>query len=238
MARVIILSGAGISVESGISTFRDGGGIWDNHNISEVCNFDSLEKNEEKTIAFYDQQRVSLQGKKPNYAHKVVAELKLKYKDDIAVVTQNVDDLFERAGLFNGEVLHLHGFLTHVRCMNVHCNRFFNIFYNEQSKANNGYCPACQSKFRPDVVFFGEPVPLYMLLNKELIDCEMLVIIGSSGKVMPFNNVVNCVPYTILNNLEKSLYIDDTLFTKVIYDKATKAISEIKNDIERFLSKN
>lgn len=96
MAKVVILSGAGISAESGISTFRDEDGLWENHRIEDVCTNGCLITNREQTIKFYDMLRVGLKDKEPNYAHKVIAKLKDKYKDEIAVITQNVDDLFEK----------------------------------------------------------------------------------------------------------------------------------------------
>lgn len=110
MAKVLILSGAGISAESGISTFRDSGGLWEEYDVSIVCNYDSMQKHEDITIEFYDKRRAELESKAPNYAHKRVADLKKQYGKDIAVITQNVDNLFEKAGLKSDEVIHLHGF--------------------------------------------------------------------------------------------------------------------------------
>ena len=109
MAKIIILSGAGISAESGISTFRDEDGLWENHKIEDICVSGCLDFNRDNTIKFYDMLRVNLKDKKPNYAHEVVAKLKTKYPDDIAVITQNVDNMFEKANC--KDVLHLPGFL-------------------------------------------------------------------------------------------------------------------------------
>lgn len=236
MARVVILSGAGISAESGISTFRDAGGLWDEYNVKDVCNYDSLDKNEDLTIEFYDKRRAELATKEPNHAHKTIAKLKDKYKEDIAVITQNVDNLFEKAGLLRDDVIHLHGFLTEVRCRNTQCNLTFDIGYKKQEEAFNGKCPTCSSKLRPNIVFFGEEAPLYDTLYKELNNCELLVIIGTSGTVINTDFLVGYVKRSILNNLEPSESIFDELYSKVMYQPATKAINEIATDIDNLLN--
>lgn len=231
MAKVIIFSGAGVSAESGISTFRDSDGLWEEHDIEVVCYYDSLEKNEAVTIEFYDKLRAGIEDKQPNYAHTQIAKLKDKYPNDIAIITQNVDNLFEKAGI--EDTIHLHGFLREIRCRE--CEEVFDIGYAPQSSAFNGQCPSCSGKLRPNIVFFGESAPLYKSLNSELQDCEFFVVIGSSGIVIGVNTIANFVEHSILNNLEPSDAIMDNLFKKVIYDKASNAIDEIVEDIERFL---
>lgn len=236
MSKVVILSGAGISAESGISTFRDTGGLWEEYEVSVVCNHDSLEKNEALTIEFYDKRRAELENKKPNYAHKVIAKLKQKYPNEIAVITQNVDDLFEKAGLKKDEVIHLHGFMTEIRCRDSFCNCIFEIGYKNQNDFKTTKCPKCNSKLRPNIVFFGEMAPMYEELNNQIENCEMIVVIGTSGNVIGVNTLATFIKYSILNNLEQSSAIDDKLFGKVIYNKATKAIDEIAKEIENFLN--
>jgi len=199
-----------------------------------VCNYDSLEKNEALTIEFYDKRREDLADKKPNHAHRVVTSLKQKYQDEIAVITQNVDDLFEKAGLSSRDVIHLHGFLPELRCRE--CDAIFNISYEKLSTFNSGRCPECTSKLRPNIVFFGEAAPKYELLTQHLYSCEFLVIIGTSGNVIEVNHMANAVDISILNNLEPSWMINEKNFTKVIYDKATIAIDAINDEIEKFLS--
>ncbi len=235
MAKVIILSGAGISAESGISTFRDSGGLWDNYDVSVVCNYDSLEKNEQLTLEFYDKRRLDIKDKKPNDAHYVIKELKKKYPNEIAVITQNVDNLFEKAGMNIDEVIHLHGFLPEVRCVDEYCSRVYNIEYDSIESCNGAICNDCGSKLRPNIVFFGEMAPLYEKLNEELNDCEMFVVIGTSGNVIGVNTIANFVDFSILNNLEPSDAIEENLFSKVIYDNASVAIHQISDDIEEFL---
>jgi len=235
MARVLILSGAGISAESGISTFRDSGGLWDEYDVSVICQADSLEKNEALTLEFYDKRRAELVDKEPNHAHKVVAQIKQKYKDDVAIITQNVDNLFEKAGLTHDEVIHLHGFMTEVRCRNPQCNLTFDIGYKKQEDAFNGKCPTCSTKLRPNIVFFGEAAPMYEKLYKEINDCELLVVIGTSGNVINTDTLTNYVKRSILNNLEPSDAIFDELYTKVLYQKATLAVDEIASDIDSLM---
>ena len=235
MARVLILSGAGISAESGISTFRDSGGLWDEYDVSVICQADSLDKNEALTVEFYNKRRAELESKEPNHAHKVVAQLKEKYKDDIAVITQNVDNLFEKAGMPHEDVIHLHGFMTEVRCRNSECNLTFDIGYKNQENAFNSKCPTCHTKLRPNIVFFGEAAPMYEKLYHELNDCELFVVIGTSGNVVNTDSLTNYVKRSILNNLEPSDAIFDELYTKVLYQKATLAIDEIAEDIDELM---
>ena len=237
MARVIILSGAGISAESGISTFRENDGLWEEYDVAVVCNYDSLQNNEKLTVEFYDKRRAELKDKKPNHAHKVIAKLKEKYKDDIAVITQNVDNLFEKAGISHTDLIHLHGFMTEVRCQNEQCNLIFDIGYKNQKDAFNGKCPTCSAKLRPNIVFFGESAPKYAELYKELNDCELFVVIGTSGYVINTDSLVVYAESSILNNLEPSEAIYDALYSKVLYKPATQAIDEIAEDIQEFLNR-
>ena len=232
MAKVLILSGAGISAESGISTFRDSDGLWENHKISEVCTAGCLDTNGEATKHFYDDRRKDIADKKPNYAHKLIVELKQKYPKEIAVLTQNVDDLFEKAGMQSQDIVHLHGFLKELTCRE--CGEIFNIGYQKQDDFAM-HCPTCRGELRPNIVFFSEPAPLYAELTKELNECSLVVIIGTSGNVLDVTYFAQLTDESILNNLEPSDAIDDTYFTKVYYAKATEAIAEIAEYIEDFL---
>ena len=231
MAKVIILSGAGISAESGISTFRDEDGLWENHNIEDICTSGCLDFNRENTIKFYDMLRVNLKDKEPNYAHIVVSQLKNKYPNDIAVITQNVDDMFERAGC--KDILHLHGFLQELRCGK--CNTILNIEYEEQFDKHEN-CPNCNNLLRPNIVFFGENAPKYEDMYKKFDDCEVFVVIGTSGAVIYTDMFLNPqIKLSILNNLQESPFINDSVYSKVLYKKATLAIDEIASDIEEYL---
>ncbi|WP_152633142.1 SIR2 family NAD-dependent protein deacylase [Aliarcobacter butzleri] len=235
MAKVIILSGAGISAESGISTFRDSNGLWENHKISDICIKGCFENNRENTIKFYDKLRTNLKDKKPNHAHNVIAALKNKYPNDIDIITQNIDDLFEKAKC--RDILHLHGFLKELVC--VKCEEIINIGYEEQLNKFED-CPECKNPLRPNIVFFNEPTPNYEYLYDKLKDCEVLVVIGSSGAVVNTDFFVldSSIKMSILNNLEHSVYLNENLYSKVLLKKATEAIDEIANDIEEYLNKD
>ena len=199
MSKVLILSGAGISAESGISTFRDSDGLWEKHRIEDVCAAGCLDTNGDATRAFYDARRADIEDKEPNYAHKVIVELKHTYPNDIAVLTQNVDDMFEKAGMQPGEIVHLHGFLRELRCRA--CEEVFEIGYKKQDECFNSQCPECGGEMRPNIVFFGEAAPLYSNLTQALNQCELIVIIGTSGNVLDVTYFAQLTDKSILNNL-------------------------------------
>ncbi len=233
MAKIVILSGAGLSAESGISTFRDSGGLWEEYDVSVVCNHDSLDINKDITIEFYNKRRSELEDKEANHAHKVIAQLKSEYPNDIAVITQNVDNLFEKAQMKSDEVIHLHGFMPEIRCRE--CEKVYDIGYKKLQDFNDGQCLECSADLRPNIVFFGESAPMYERLNAEISNCELFIVIGTSGEVVGVNSIAQYVTRSILNNLEPSRAIEDSLFSKVLYMKATEAIDEIAKEIDDFL---
>jgi len=235
--KIVIFSGAGISAESGIKTFRDSDGLWENHNIEDICNQYTWEQNYVKVHKFYNQRRVQLGNVEPNEAHKTIANIKKKYKNDCIVVTQNIDDLFERAGCKN--VIHVHGELTKMHCMG--CKYIFDIGYKEFNTGDE--CPRCKNThIKPYVVFFGGEAPKYMNMYDafEYLQNEnsIAVVIGTLGNVIQINanlEIMECKK--ILNNLEKSQYIDDSQFNRVYYENAISAAKKIEADIENFWRK-
>jgi NAD-dependent deacetylase len=188
-----------------------------------------LSWNRENTLTFYDARRAQLGDVVPNAAHEAIAKLQQRYPKDIAIITQNVDDLFERAGC--KDVLHLHGFLPNLRCEK--CSSTQAVGYEKQERSLT--CKVCGGSLRPDIVFFGDPAPMYQYLYEAMEDCKCLIIIGSSGNVVGMDHFAKSIKHSILNNLEKSSAIDEKVYTKVIYKKATEAIDEIVKDIEFFL---
>lgn len=235
MAKVVVLSGAGISAESGLATFRESDGLWENYSVDAVCSVGCLVTNRQQTLDFYDQRRAQLKDAQPNKAHKVLAKLKNRHPDEIAIITQNVDNLFEKAGLEHESIIHLHGYLPKVAC--EECGYVYEIGYEKSSVYNGGKCPKCGSNaIRPYIVMFGEAAPMYTKLDEELQDCVLLVVIGTSGVVIGVNTMAYFAERSILNNLEPSEAINDAYFDKVIYDKATNAIDEIAYEIESLLT--
>ena len=236
--KIIIFTGAGISAESGISTFRDADGLWENHEIEEVCTQSSWKKNFELVHRFYNQRRAEMASVLPNRAHQVVAKIKEKYQDDCLVLTQNVDDLFERAGVES--LVHLHGEATKMHC--TACGNIWDIGYGIFDTQSDR-CPKCNSLkgVKPHIVFFGGEAPMYQELYKSIeymkSSSSIIVVIGTMGNIIPISDVIKLFPCKkILNNLESSEYIDGTLFDKVYYEKATTALPKIEEDIVQWFA--
>jgi len=227
--KVYILSGAGLSAESGIKTFRESDGLWENYSIEEVCSTAGWARDRQKVTKFYDDRRADLESKEPNYAHIRLAKLKNKYPKNITMLTQNVDNMLEKAGC--EEVLHLHGTLTDLRC--EECEFTFPIGYKNQEGA---VCPKCNGSIvRHNVVMFGESAPAYEYLRKLYNEAEMVVVIGTSGNVIDTAYIAQLVENSVLNNLDVDVN-HDQYFSKKLYLPATQAVDEIFELVEAFLS--
>ncbi len=183
----MISTGAGISAESGISTFRDAGGLWENYPVMEVASADGFRKNPELVHKFYNARRRDLLTKIPNAAHKALVDLEKDY--DVRVITQNVDDLHERAGSKN--VLHLHGELMKMR--SVSDPDYIEPLDMEHLETT----PATRGKrgdlMRPHIVFFQEPVPNIELAMEWAYEADIFVVIGTSLAVYPAAGLMQCV---------------------------------------------
>jgi len=226
--KVYIVSGAGLSAESGIKTFRDSDGLWENYRIEEVCSTAGWAKDRQKVTHFYDARRADLASKEPNHAHQCLAKLKEKYPKNIFMLTQNVDNMLEKAGCEG--VVHLHGTLTDLRC--ERCKHVFPIGYKPQ---NNATCPECDGTVvRHNVVMFGENAPAYEYLRKLYNEADMIVVIGTSGQVIDTAYMAQLVDYSILNNLDRD-FNHDQYFTKTFYLPATEAIEDIVKLVEEYL---
>lgn len=175
--KVAVLTGAGISAESGLRTFRDSGGLWEQYNIDEVASYDGWIRNPALVMDFYNKRRSQLKEVKPNPAHFALARLEEKY--DVRIVTQNVDDLHERGGSTN--VLHLHGELTKARSVK-YPELVYTIGYSEIKIGD-----LCEkgSQLRPHIVWFGEEVPLMQDAAQIIEQADILLIIGTSLQVYP-----------------------------------------------------
>lgn len=177
--KVVILTGAGISAESGLKTFRGNDGLWENEPIDIVATPEGYEKERTRVKNFYNKLRLGLPNFSPNKAHIALAALEEKLGDSFLLITQNVDDLHERAG--SKRVLHMHGELLKLRC-EKNPNHVFD-FSQEESEATT--CPICNASTRPHIVWFGEK-PLYMNeIEGALKECKHFVYIGTSSVVYP-----------------------------------------------------
>ncbi|MCD2315360.1 NAD-dependent deacylase [Sphingomonas sp. IC-11] len=176
---IVILTGAGISAESGLATFRGPGGLWEGHRVEDVCTPEALAADPDLVHRFYDLRRAALGGVQPNAAHQALARLDDMWRGDLLIVTQNVDDLHERAGA--RRLLHMHGELTSALC--AACGE--RVGWSDPLPHGSS-CLAChQPALRPDIVFFGEMPYGMSQIEDALSGCDLFVSIGTSGAVYP-----------------------------------------------------
>ena len=177
---IVVLTGAGISAESGIRTFRDSNGLWENHSIDEVATPEGYYRNPGLVQTFYNQRRQQLSEVKANKAHKALAKFEQQFTGKWLLVTQNVDDLHEQAGSNN--LIHMHGELLKVRCKDSD-----QVFDWHKDVSPETRCPCCNraGNLRPHIVWFGE-MPLEMeRIYQALAECDLFISIGTSGNVYP-----------------------------------------------------
>lgn len=175
----MVLTGAGISAESGISTFRASDGLWENHRVEDVATPEGFERNPELVHRFYNERRAAALNAKANPAHIALAKFEAIFDGKILLITQNVDGLHERSGSRN--LLHIHGQLDQMKC--ALCDKFWS-FLGDSTPSDK--CPFCaENSTRPDIVWFGE-MPYHMeRIWEALDDCDLFVAIGTSGNVYP-----------------------------------------------------
>jgi len=181
---IVILTGAGVSAESGIDTFRTAGGLWERYRPEDVATPQAFARDPDLVLGFYDMRRAAIQEKQPNEAHRALGRLDAEWTGDLLIVTQNIDDLHERGGAHR--VLHMHG-----QHLNAWCTACDVKSPWRGSLADRPPCPACgEAALRPDVVWFGE-IPYRMdAIHAALRDCDLFVSIGTSGAVYPAANFV------------------------------------------------
>lgn len=182
---VVVLSGAGVSAESGIKTFRDAGGLWEGHDVMEVASPEGWRKNRELVLDFYNQRRRQLMEVQPNQAHFALVELEDKYHTH--VVTQNIDDLHERAG--SSQVVHLHGEL-----MKARSSLDPDLVYHWPKDISSSDKCERGSQLRPHVVWFGEAVPMMMTAAQLVAESHHVIIVGTSMQVYPAAGLVGLAP--------------------------------------------
>lgn len=227
--KIVVLTGAGVSAESGISTFRDSGGLWENYDIMEVASIQGWYNNKKLVLDFYNQRRRQLKDVEPNAAHFALAELEKHF--DVTIITQNVDNLHERAGSKN--IIHLHGLLTQAKST-AHPGFIYDIGYND---INLGDKCEKDSQLRPNIVWFGEPVPMMYEAGKIAEQADIFLVIGTSLVVYPaaglldyvkpasLKYIIDPVKPSVYNQSENLLFIEDKASVgtpKLVYDLIEK----------------
>lgn len=221
MKHIVVLSGAGVSAESGIKTFRDSDGLWENHRVEDVASIEGWYRNPKLVLDFYNARREQLSTAEPNEAHKIIAELEKDFK--VTVVTQNVDNLHERAGSTN--IIHLHGELTKIRPED-----------RDGDVRDIGYAPIRLGEkdergvqLRPHIVWFGEAVPMIEKAAKEVEKADILIIVGTSLVVYPAAGLIHYIrrgtPVFLVDPKEISLNYNK--FTQ-IQEPATVGMGKLK----------
>ncbi len=219
--RIVVLSGAGLSAESGLSTFRDDEGIWAQHRIEDVATPEAFRRNPERVHDFYNRRRSGVLTVEPNAAHQALARLEADFRGTVLTVTQNIDPLHERAGTSN--LVHIHGEILRAFC--VYCKVRIDCHTDLHCEQ---ICSACSRAggMRPDVVWFGE-MPYHLdVVYEDLAQCDLFVSIGTSGHVYPAANFVaealSGGAHTIELNLEPSERA--SMFDEVRYGFATEIV--------------
>ena len=218
--RMVILTGAGISAESGLKTFRDSDGLWEGHDIHEVATPEAFAHNPALVQRFYDERRAQLKTVEPNAAHHAIARLQREYPGTVTLITQNVDDLHERAG--SPSVIHMHGELFSAWCTGCNARMRWTLGLSGQPP-----CPRCnQPRLRPDIVWFGE-IPYYQdEIHEALANVELFAAIGTSGVVYPAAGYGQAArlhgAQTALLNLDAG--VDNAYFDEVHAGPATEIV--------------
>lgn len=227
MKKLVVFTGAGISQESGIKTFRDSGGLWEDYNIADVCSPEAWKKDPELVLEFYNKRRKQALEAKPNRGHEIIAELEKHF--EVQIITQNIDDLHERAGSTN--VLHLHGEITKARSIGtekVYTIGNKSIFLN--NLCNDGH------QLRPHIVWFGEDVPNMLIAEDIVKTADIFLIIGSSLNVYPAAGLVyqtpdDCPKYLVDPSVDIETKSINNL--TIINEKATTGLAIVASILEK-----
>ena len=221
MKHIVVFTGAGISAESGLGTFRDSGGLWDNYRIEDVATPEAFKRDPTLVLGFYNIRRKQLLESDPNNAHISLNKLCEKFK--LSIITQNVDDLHERSG--SVDVLHLHGHLRQAR--STMDNKIYSI---EGSDLNIGdLCPN-GFQLRPNIVWFGEDVPNMDIAIEKVMQADIFIIIGTSLNVYPAASLINYA-----SRAERIILVDPEPLSypniEIISEKANKAVPELVEEL-------
>jgi NAD-dependent deacetylase len=229
MKKLVVLTGAGISAESGIATFRDSDGLWEGYKVEEVATPEGWNKNPAMVLDFYNQRRKKALEVKPNRGHEILVELEKHF--DVTVITQNVDNLHERAGSTN--VIHLHGSLFESRST-LDENLVYPI---EGWQLNVGDICERGSQLRPNIVWFGEMVPMIEVAAHHASMCDIFLVIGTSMVVYPAAGLINYVPIEIPKFVvdPKIPEVGTIPYTTLIEEKASKGMEILKKQLLKML---
>lgn len=231
--QLVVFSGAGLSADSGVPTYRDAGGLWEGYDFRQLATLATWRANAGAVRRFYDDRRVKLGTVEPNPAHRLLADWQRRF--GATLVTQNVDDLLERAGA--ADVLHVHGRLTEMRCLA--CGRTFDIGYRAWGEGERCACRSAD-EVKPGVVFFGETAPGYGRMGRlfrGLTQRDVLVVIGTGGEVVDIGAVAAATPAaTVLSNLESSPTIDDDAFDVVLHGRAAEMAPTLDNAVSSLMA--
>lgn len=217
--KIVVLTGAGVSAESGIKTFRDSDGLWEGHDVMEVASPEGFARNPEAVLDFYNQRRRQLLTVQPNAAHKALADLE-KYHD-VTIITQNVDDLHERAG--STDVIHLHGELFKARCT-VNENHILDW----KNDLNIGDLSDQNHQLRPHIVWFGEMVPMIEVATEVVEQADAIIIVGTSMQVYPAAGLIQYAKYeTPIYFVDPKPSISETKRITVFAERASTGVPKV-----------
>lgn len=220
MKKIVVLTGAGISAESGLNTFRDADGLWEGHDVTKVASPIGFANNPELVLDFYNQRRRQLLTVKPNEAHIALAKLEKNY--EVTIITQNVDDLHERGG--SSTILHLHGELLKVRS-----TQYPNLIYNWKKDLVLGDVCEKNTQLRPHIVWFGEDVPLLSKAIEITSRADILMIVGTSMQVYPAASLIHYTKNIPIYFIDPKPNISSSSFDKltVVAETATIGVPQV-----------
>ena len=226
--KIFILTGAGISAESGLATFRSANGLWNNHKVEDVASIEGFERNPALVHDFYNDLKKEVQGVEPNAAHKAITSLQEKYSAEVNVITQNVDTLHEKAG--NKNVYHIHGQINQAVCLN--CGHVLETWGDVDTET---VCPHCQvmGMMKPNIVFFGENLLCMDVVERLLRQSDLFISIGTSGVVFPAAGFVQTAKYYGADTIEFTLETtaNNYLFDRHIYGKAGETFPKFVDEL-------
>ena len=218
---IVVLTGAGISAESGLKTFRDSDGLWMGYNVEDVATPGAFKKDPKLVLDFYNQRRKEVAAAEPNAAHVGLAHLEKDY--DVTIITQNIDDLHERGG--STKVLHLHGEIFKMRS-----SADEGLVYDIRTEINLGDRAEDGAQLRPYIVWFGEAVPMIEKAAELLQDCDYFVVIGTSLQVYPAASLLHYAPAFLPKFIidKKIPVVNDLPNLHLIEKPATEGVDELK----------